>query len=280
MKKILKNLLIAIGIISYFMILVLANSRINTERLVNDIKVFSGAFLVIAIILLEKAYKKDSGNIAITSIELLVLAFHSLSIMHMVNIFKCDLKLYLIISSVIVASYYIIKGIVIYTKDRKEYLRGLSDISEIVKEDEPIKKEAKKRNPQKQEKVKEIINDNKKENVEIKKQVNTKKKTTTKKTTQTKKTASGKKTTTGSKKQVTKKIVQPEKNEEKVQTKRKTTKKTIEVGEPKTAKKRTTNKEKEAKSTVEMPEKKKTSTTPKTTKKTTKKAEKEVKEND
>ena len=272
MKKILKNLLVAIGIISYFMILFLANSRMNTERLANDIKVFAGAFLVVAILALEKAYKKDCGKTAIIGIELLILSFHSLSIMHMVNIFKCDFNFYLIISAVVVAGYYILKGIVTYTKDRKEYLKGLSDISEIVKEDEPIKKEAKKRSPQKQEKVKEIVNDDKKENVEIKKRVNTKKKTT-----------STKKTSTGSKKAGTKKTTQPEeKSEEKVQIKRKTTSKTTKVEEtkiedkPKTARKRTANKKKEAESTSKTPKKKKTSTTATTTKK----SEKEVKEND
>ena len=287
MKKILKNLLISIGIISYFMILVFAYTRMNTERLANDIKVFAGAFLVIGILVLEKAYKKDSGKIAIIGIELLVLSFHSLSIMHMINIFKCDFNFYLIISSAVAAGYYVLKGIVTYTKDRKEYLRGLSDISEIVKEDEPIKKEARKRNTQKQEKVKEILDDDKKENVEIKKEVNTKKRTPTKKTTQTKKSTSTKKTSTDSKKVGTKKILQPEKNEEeKVQTRRKTTKKTTKVEEtktdtkPETAKKRTTNKKKETESTAETPKKKKTSTTSTTNRKTTKKSEKEVKEND
>ena len=214
MKKILKNLLVAICIISYFMILVLANTRMSIERLSNDIKVFAGTFLVIAILVLEKAYKKDSGKTAITSIELLVLAFHSLSIVHMVNIFKCDFHFYLIISSIIVATYYIIKGIVIYTKKRKEYLKGLSDISEIVKEDEPIKKEAKKRNTQKQEKVKEILNDDKKETAELKKEEETKKKTpTNKKTTQTKKTTSTKKKTTSKTSTTTKKATKKSEKE-------------------------------------------------------------------
>lgn len=247
MKKILKNLLVAIGIISYFMVLVLANNRMSTERLANDIKVFAGAFLVIGILVLEKAYKKDSGKMAITGIELLVLSFHSLSIMHMVNIFKCDFHFYLIISSVVVAGYYILKGIVIYTKERKEYLRGLSDISEIVKEHEPIKKEAKKRNTQSQEKVKEIVNGDKKENVEIKKEEKTKKKIPTKKSTSTKKTT---------------KVMELK-----------------EESKPETAKKRTTKK-KETEPTAKTPRKKKTSTAATTTKKATKKSEKEVKEND
>ena len=288
MKKILKNLLVAIGIISYFMILVFAYTRMNTERFANDIKVFAGAFLVIGIIVLEKAYKKDSGQMAITGIELLVLSFYSLSIMHMVNIFKCDFHFYLIIASIIVACYYILKGIGIFTKERKEYLKGLSDISEIVKEDEPIKKEAKKRNTPKEEIVKEIVDDDKKENVENKKEINDKKKTSTKKTTSTqkktqaKKSTSTKKNNTDSKKVETKKTIQPEK----VQTKRTTTKKTTKVEEiktdvkPESAKKRTTTKKKETEMIAEKTKKKKTSTPATTTKKTTKKSEKEVKEND
>ena len=288
MKKILKNLLVAIGIIIYFMILVLANTRMNTERLANDIKVFSGTFLVLGILALEKAYKKDSGKIAIIGIELLVLSFHSLSIMHMVNIFKCDFQFYLIISSAIVAGYYILKGIVTYTKDRKEYLRGLSDISEIVKEDEPIKKEAKKKNSPKQEKRKELVDDERRENVEIKKEVNPKKKApANKKTTQTKKTTSTKKTSTDSKKVGTKKITQPEeKSEAKVQTKRKTTKKTTKVDErktedkPKTTNRSTNSKKKEVKPTTETPKKKKTNATSTTSKRTSTKSKKEVEEND
>lgn len=205
MKKILKNLLVAIGISAYFAILVLAYIRMNLERLSNDIQVFAGTFLVLGILALEKAYKEDSGKIAISGIELLVLSFHSLSIMHMVNIFKCDFQFYLLISSAIVGCYYILKGIVIYTKDRKEYLKGLSDISEIVKEEEPIKKEAKKRNNQKEE-LEEKNEEKKDENVETKKESNSKKKNLNKKkSTQTKKNITTKKTATESKKTQTKK---------------------------------------------------------------------------
>ena len=66
--------------------------------------------------------------------------------MHFITILECEFRFYLIASSISVATYYILKGIIIYTKEKKEYLNTLSDISEIVKEDEPIKKEAKKRN--------------------------------------------------------------------------------------------------------------------------------------
>lgn len=146
LKKMFKDLLMAIGIMLYFIILNLAYSTIKQERLVGDIEIFAGAFLLAGIVLLEKAYKKDSGSIALTGIELLVLSLHSLSIMHVITLFKYDFRFYLLTSSYVFSIYYVLKAIFLYTKGRKDYLDSLSDISEIVKKDEPVKKEAKKRN--------------------------------------------------------------------------------------------------------------------------------------
>lgn len=143
-KTIFKNLLKAIGVMCYFMVLNFAYNRMNLARLVEDIKVFAGTFLILGILTLEKAYREDCGTPAITGVELFVLSLHSLSIMHMISLFKYDFQLYLLVSSYIFAIYYVLKAIFHYTKERKEYLKGLSDISEIVKEDKPIKKEAKK----------------------------------------------------------------------------------------------------------------------------------------
>ncbi len=144
-KKMFGNLLRAVGIMLYFIILNLAHTTMQLERLIGDIEVFAGAFLVIGILLLEKAYKKDNGSTAITGIEFLLLSLHSLSIMHVITIFKYDFRLYLLTSSYVIAIYYVLKAIILYTKGRKDYLNSLSDISEIVKKEEPIKKEAKKR---------------------------------------------------------------------------------------------------------------------------------------
>ena len=146
LKKIFKNILRAIGIMIYFVVLNLAYNKINQERLINDIQVFSGMFLLVGIICLEKAYKNDNGETAVTAIELLFISLHSLSIMHFITLFKYDFRVYLVTSAYVFSIYYVLKSIIIYTKGRKEYLNTLSDISEIVKKDEPIKKEAKKRN--------------------------------------------------------------------------------------------------------------------------------------
>ena len=151
MKKVSSNLLKAVVIICYFAVLGFASYKMNIERLMVDIQVFAGMFLVLGILTIERAYKKDSGIFAITGIELLVLSMHSLSIMHVITFFKYDLIKYLVISAGIFSLYYILKAIIIYTLDRRKALKNLSDISEIVK-DEPVKKEAIKKNEKAKEK--------------------------------------------------------------------------------------------------------------------------------
>lgn len=178
MKKIVHNLFKTIAIMAYFIILNLAYTNMAQERLIGDIKVFATVFMGVGIYILEKSYKKDSGQIAITAIEVLCLSIHSLSIMHIITFYKYDFRLYLLTSSYIIGIYYVLKSIIIYTKARKEYLNSLSDISEIVKKEEPVKKEAKKRTDKeeiKQEQEKIIIQEEEKEKNQEKKETKIKK---------------------------------------------------------------------------------------------------------
>lgn len=265
MKKIEKNLSKALCIIIYFIILFFAYTRINLDRLAQDIQVFSGAFLVLGILALEKAYKKDSGEVAITGIELLALSIHSLSIMHMITLLKYDFKSYMLISSGIVVIYYVLKVIIIYTKDKKEYLKGLSDISKIVKEDEPIKKEAKKRNKNEKEKEETDELESTKENQ-------------SKGTNNTEiKQNKDSKTKTNSKRKQAKKVNES-KNKEKPKTKAKSNKKVIEDKTEKQSKETKTETKKKKIENVE--EKTKNKKRKKSSSVKTKKVEKEVKEND
>lgn len=265
MKKIGKNLSRALCIIIYFIILFFAYTRMNLDRLAQDIQVFSGAFLVLGILALEKAYKKDSGEVAITGIELLALSIHSLSIMHMITLLKYDFKSYMLISSGIVVIYYVLKVIIIYTKDKKEYLKGLSDISKIVKEDEPIKKEAKKRNKNEKEKEETDELESTKENQS--KETNN---------TEIKQNKDSKTKTNSKRKQVKK--VNESKNKEKPKTKAKSNKKVIEDKIEKQSKETKTEAKKKKIENVE--EKTKNEKRKKSSSVKTKKVEKEVKEND
>lgn len=245
LKKIFINLIIAIAIMGYFAILNYSYDKINQDNLVNIIEICSGVLLLISLILLEVSYKKDSGTLAITAIEFLVLTFHSLLIIHIITRYEYQFQFYILTSSYTIATYYVLKSIILYTKGRKEYLKGLSDISEIVKKEEPVKKEAKKQNPSEEEKKKiqhkpksAKVGKKKKETeskqAEKKKSGSkTTKKATSKKTStkSTNKTTANKKTTNTKKLETETEVKESKGKAEKKPTKKRTTKKTTKKEE-------------------------------------------------
>lgn len=219
-SDIFTNLIIAILMMIYFVFINLAFTNIEISVLKKDLEVFCLVFLVLGIFVIERAYKKDSGKVAIYGIETLIFSFHTLTINHFVTIYNLDFQVYVLTSSYIFSIYYVLKSIIIYTIAKRKYLTNLSDISEIVK-DEPTKKEASKK-PKKEEKIEK----------------DTKPKTSEKKTTRTKKVKNDKedkedkpekvekaKKTVKSKKEKSEEKV--EEKEEKKTTKRKTTKKEV-----------------------------------------------------
>ena len=143
LKKIFKNLILAIVVMVYFIACNILYTKLNLDNMELITKAISGAFLIASVILSEFAYKRDSGTLTITAIELLILATHAMFIHHVITIYQFDYQTYILTSSYLFAIYYVLKSIIIYTKARMKYVRSLSDISEIVKE-EPIIKEAKK----------------------------------------------------------------------------------------------------------------------------------------
>ena len=74
-KRLRNNFFIAVGIIIYFGILILAHAKMKLNRLSCDIEIFASVFLLLGIYMLEKSYKKDNGKVAINAIELFVCFF-------------------------------------------------------------------------------------------------------------------------------------------------------------------------------------------------------------
>ena len=193
LKNILKNLIVAIFIMAYFITLNILYMNLQENILLGTVKICATALLVAGIIIIEIAYKKDNGTLAITGIEVLILSMHSLFINHVTKVLNYDFRLYLLTSSYVFAIYYVLKTIIIYTKSRRKYLLSFSDVSDIVKKDEPTVKEAKKRNVADDDEIEDVIenkmfekenNAKNKEKIEVKQEKN-KKKSTSKKTNKT-----------------------------------------------------------------------------------------------
>lgn len=99
-------------------------------------------FVIIAVLMLEIAHKKGKKNFVIYGIELILLAIHILLIGKDITL---TTKNNILSTSYIWIVYYCLKALLIYTKENRRRLRQISDISEIVKEEKPTKKVAKKR---------------------------------------------------------------------------------------------------------------------------------------
>ena len=162
-KRVFQNIALAVIIMLYFCFIILGFNNIERQTFITDLKVFSVAILGIVILLFENGYKKDSGIIAIFGIETLFL-----DIITLLSVYVCVLRteifvFFIAITSYIFSIYYVGKSIVIYNKLRREYLKNLSDINEIVKETPVKKKETSKKNKaMENEKATEQTKENKK----------------------------------------------------------------------------------------------------------------------
>ena len=143
-KNVYENLLIATIIMLYFIVINFLYYKLSKSIVLLILKILSMVILTICIIILEYAFRKDSGKHAISAIETLVVAAHTLSIAHVVQSNKFEFANYILVSSYIFSIYYLFKAIFIYTKEKRKYLNSLSDIKEIVAND-PVKKTATKK---------------------------------------------------------------------------------------------------------------------------------------
>ncbi len=138
-KKVLINLIILIAIVLYFYLM-----NYLTEKILFA-KIISIGILFISIIIFEISYNKDKGTIAIYGIEVLILSISTLISFNIIQRFNITFQKYAIFLCIAYLIYYVLKILIIYTNEKRNYLKSFSDIQEIVKS-EPMRKEAHKRN--------------------------------------------------------------------------------------------------------------------------------------
>ena len=132
-KKIFKNIMIAIVVILYLIFINLGFYNIDENTYLTDLKVFSIITIGITIILFEKAYRKDSGEITIYGIETLVLSICTFMATFINIQYKAKYPYIINLIALLFGVYYIGKTIVIYIKLRKNPLYRETDIHKIVK---------------------------------------------------------------------------------------------------------------------------------------------------
>lgn len=132
-KNVFKQLCFAIAIMIYFNFILLGFINIENSVFLTDLKVFSVSIFVVAIAVIEYAYKKESGKHAIHGIEILVLSLITLGLVYL-NIMENNKFIAITaLISYIYAIYYIAKAMIIYTKMKKQ--SSIEKIKEMISKD-------------------------------------------------------------------------------------------------------------------------------------------------
>lgn len=132
-KDIFINIIYAIVILIYFILLIIGYNTIEKNIFLVGIKILSIVSIILTICVYEIAYKKDSGKWAKRGIELMFLSIWAL----------ISLKIYLHYNNKFVSSmtsvalifdiYYVGNSIIIYMRQKKEAKKYRNDIRKIAK---------------------------------------------------------------------------------------------------------------------------------------------------
>ena len=136
LKKIGFNMLIAVVIVIYFVFMILGFINIERQTYINDLKVFSLVIIALTIILFEQAYNKNNGKIAVYGIEALVVAIVTLLMLYTAILYQDVFIILVSTIAIVIFAYYVIKSIVILVKERKKWINSISDVKEIVSEED------------------------------------------------------------------------------------------------------------------------------------------------
>ena len=128
-----KNIIIAAGIILYFMFFKIAYIQLDLLYFVKLVNAFSIITMVCTIIIFEVAYKKDNDMLAINGIEFMFLAITTLLIKFAHMEYKQYFIMLLTVVPILYAIYYLAKSIRFYIKTKKKFKNNALEIKDIVK---------------------------------------------------------------------------------------------------------------------------------------------------
>lgn len=121
-ERLFFNLGAAAVILAYFIFINYLHHHTPIEGFLDIIRLFSWGFLGITILLFEVAYHKDSGHIALISVEFLALSIANMMLLYIQAFWANKLCSISIAIAICFAIYYAIKSLVIYIKNKRAYL--------------------------------------------------------------------------------------------------------------------------------------------------------------
>lgn len=128
------NLLIAILIMIYLLVINILYLNGSLTFFTNIAKVFAIILVVVDIIIFEMGYRKDNISIWIYAFELLACGVLVLSTPYIYT--YNSIRIAVMFAPLLFGTYYVAKIILIHVFEKKKYLNNLSDVKELIKYDE------------------------------------------------------------------------------------------------------------------------------------------------
>ena len=130
------NFTISIALMIYMIVINLLYLNEDVKFFSASIKTLSMVLIIIDIIIFEIGFRKDSIKIWIHALELLVCSILVLSIQYVYLYSNDIIKTIFMLLPLFCSIYYVAKTIIIHIIETKKYQNNLSDVKEIIKEEE------------------------------------------------------------------------------------------------------------------------------------------------
>lgn len=130
------NLLISIALMAYMSAINIVYLNESINFLMTSIKVFAMLLIIIDVIIFEIGYRKDDITIWIHAFELLVFSIIILSLQYVYICPNLIFRNIVMLTPVFCSIYYVMKIIIKHIAEAKKYQNNLSDIKELIKDEE------------------------------------------------------------------------------------------------------------------------------------------------
>lgn len=134
--EIFLNLIAAIIVLAYLASINVIFYRVEKNVFEEYMKYFALGIIIVTIVVLDVAYRKDSFKIGIIATELLVCGILSLYIPYIYVHTTSEFRNMIMILPVFLVIYYVIKAIAIFKHREINYINNLSDVREIMQNSE------------------------------------------------------------------------------------------------------------------------------------------------
>lgn len=140
-KEKLKKIIFANFIIAiiFMLCLVIINSiylNKDLEFFQTSVKAFAMVLIILDVILFETAYRKDSVTLWVYGFELLSYSILILAISYLYVYMNEIIRNLLMLAPIFFSIYYLAKTIIIHVIETKKYQNNLSDVKEIMQDEE------------------------------------------------------------------------------------------------------------------------------------------------